>query len=292
VVHGSVALAAAIGRGTRVEASRHEGLLIDTPITRARPVTNGALPVERVVREMYRERSVEPSVRLSISSNLPTGAGLGSSASTMVAAVSAVSRLEGWNLDAGSVAETSMLGERLVHGRPSGVDIAASVFGGVLEFKMGADPRQVPLERPVKFLVVYSGRRRNTGRLVSKVSSMKVLYPSLFAKLCESATLISGLATSNLVDGRLEELGRIMTYNHAVLGMVGASNEQLDRLVDLCLRSGCIGAKLTGAGGGGSVLALAPSGEEQAVADRISKHGFEAFVTGVPTGGVRVWTSE
>ena len=84
-----------------------------------------------------------------------------------------------------------------------------------------------------------------------------------------------------------------MTYNHAVLGMVGASNEQLDRLVDLCLQSGCLGAKLTGAGGGGSVLAVAPRGEEEAMAPSESPtKGFQAFVTEVPTGGVRVWTSE
>lgn len=292
MVHGAVALAAAIGRGTNVEASRADQLTIETPLGPAKSSHPGPLPVESVIREMYRERSAEPRVHLRITSNLPTGAGLGSSAATMVAAVAAVSRLEGWNLDANSIAETSMMGERLIHGKPSGVDVAASVFGGVLEFKVGREPWQVPLEKPVKFIVVYSGRRRNTGRLVSKVSSMKGLYPALFTKLCESATLVSELATTRLVTGRLEDLGKLMTYNHAVLGMVGASNEQLDRLVDLCLQTGCIGAKLTGAGGGGSVLALAPRGEEDAVAERISSKGFEAFVTDVPTGGVRVWTSE
>ena len=210
----------------------------------------------------------------------------------MVATVAAVNRLEGWNLDANSIIETSMLGERLVHGKPSGVDVAASVFGGVLEFRMGAEPWQVPLEKPAKFLVVYSGKRRRTGRLISRVSSMKEKYPGLFSKLCESATLITELATERLITGRLEDLGKIMTYNHAVLGMVGASNEQLDRLVDLCLQSGCLGAKLTGAGGGGSVLAVAPRGDEKAVASRISNKGFQAFVTEVPSGGVRVWTSE
>jgi mevalonate kinase len=292
VVHGATALVAAVGRGTKVEASRGEGLTVETPLNRNRAAGSGLLPVEKVVREMYRERSLEPRVRLKISSRLPAGAGLGSSASTMVATVAAVSRLEGWNLDANSIVETSMLGERLVHGKPSGVDVAASVFGGLLEFRMGAEPWQVPLEKPAKFLVVYSGKQRNSGRLISKVSSMKDLYPALFSKLCESATLITELATQRLITGRVEELGKIMTYNHAVLGMVGASNEHLDRLVDLCLQSGCLGAKLTGAGGGGSVLAVAPRGEERAVAARIASKGFEAFVTEVPTGGVRVWTSE
>jgi mevalonate kinase len=292
VVHGATALVAAIGRGTKVEASRGEGLTLETPINKNRAAGSALLPVEKVVTEMYRERSLEPRVRLRMSTSLPTGAGLGSSASSMVATVAAVNRLEGWNMDANSLIETSMLGERLVHGKPSGVDVAASVFGGLMEFRMGAEPRQVPLEKPAKFVVVYSGKRRNSGRLISKVSSMKELYPALFSKLCESASLVTELSTERLVTGRMEELGRIMTYNHAVLAMVGASNEQLDKLVDLCLREGCLGAKLTGAGGGGSVLALAPGGEESAVAARIGRRGFEAFVTEVPIGGVRVWTSE
>jgi mevalonate kinase len=292
VVHGATALVAAIGRGTKVEASRGEGLTVETPINKNRAAGSGLLPVEKVVREMYRERSQEPRVRLRMSTNLPTGSGLGSSASSMVATVAAVNRLEGWNLDANSIVETSMLGERLVHGRPSGVDVAASVFGGLMKFRMGADPWQVSLEKPAKFLVIYSGKRRNSGRLISKVSSMKEIYPALFSKLCESASLVTELSTERLVAGRIEELGRIMTYNHAVLAMVGASNEHLDRLVDLCLEAGCLGAKLTGAGGGGSVLAVARRGEEDLIAARIESKGYDAFVTQVPTGGVRVWTSE
>jgi mevalonate kinase len=292
VVHGAVALAAAIGRGTRVEAVHSDRVVVETPLNRSRAQGADFLPVERVVREMYRERSLEPKVRVKISSDLPSGAGLGSSASTMVAAVAAVSRLEGWNLDANSIFETAMTGEKMVHGRPSGVDVAASVFGGLMKFKVGTEPIQVPLAKPVRLLVVHSGRRRQSGRLISKVSSMKELYPALFSKLCESATLITELATERLVAGRLDELGMIMTYNHAVLGMVGASNEHLDRLVNACLQSGCLGAKLTGAGGGGSVLAVVPVGEEESVRSRIAGMGFEPFVTDIPTGGVRVWSSE
>jgi mevalonate kinase len=292
VVHGSVALVAAIGRGTRVEASPSDRLSIETSLQSNKSPTPRALPVEKVVREMYRERKLEPRVHLKITSDIPSGAGLGSSASAMVATVAAVSRMEGWNLDAYSIAETSMLGEKLVHGRPSGVDVASSVYGGLLEFRMGAEPWQVPLDKAVKFIIVYSGKRRKTGKLINKVSLVKERYPAMFAKLCEAVTSTSRQASKLLVTGRLEELGRVMTYNHAVLGMVGASNEQLDRLVDLCIASGCLGAKLTGAGGGGSVVAIAPRDEETEVADRIASKGFTTFISDVPTEGVSVWTSD
>ncbi len=88
---------------------------------------------------------------------------------------------------------------------------------------------------------------------------MKETYPSLFASLCESATLVSGLCAEALVKGDPSSLGKLMTYSHAVLARAGASNKRLDQLVDLCLGSGCLGAKLTGAGGGGSVVAVPPA---------------------------------
>ncbi len=141
---------------------------------------------------------------------------------------------------------------------PSGIDATVSALGGVIQFTLGQEPRRVDLPTKTRFLVAYSGRRRNSGKLIHKVSSMKTVHPNLFKRLCENATRVSEEATEMLTSGKLEELGGLMTWNHAVLGMVGASNPVLDSLVDLCLSCGCYGAKLTGAGGGGSVLALPP----------------------------------
>ena len=62
----------------------------------------------------------------------------------------------------------------------------------------------------------------------------------------------------------MASLGALMTYNHAVLSRAGASNGALDGLVDLCLGLGCLGAKLTGAGGGGSVVAVPPTSPDEA----------------------------
>lgn len=292
VVHGALALAAALSLRTRAEASHARGLSVETPVSRSRPEGSKPLPVERLIQEMYRERSLAPRVRVRITSQLPAGAGLGSSASTMVASVAAVSRLEGWNLDVNSIVETAMLGERLVHGRPSGIDVAVSALGGILQFRVGEEPKRLDLPKPANLLVVYSGDRRPSKKLISKVSSMKNDYPHLFSGLCDSASLMTQLATERFLNGDLEGLGKIMTYNHAVLGMVGASTSRLDRLVNLCLECGCYGAKLTGAGGGGSVLGVAPRGGEEAVRAQLERRGFSAFLTEVPSGGVNVWTIE
>jgi mevalonate kinase len=103
--------------------------------------------------------------------------------------------------------------------------------------------------------------------------------------------MVSGLCADALTRGDTASLGRLMTYNHAVLARAGASNRKLDELVDLCLRSGCLGAKLTGAGGGGSVLAVPPAGakETKVIAERLKKEGHDTFFTVIPTGGARSW---
>jgi len=210
----------------------------------------------------------------------------------MIAIAGATSALEGWGLDEMALVKAGEAGEKLVHGNPSGIDATASALGGVILFKRGEAPRRIQLPAPVTLLVVFSGRRRNTGRLVRRVTGMKEIYPSLFASLCESATLVSGLCAEALLKGDAPSLGHLLTYSHAVLARAGASNKRLDQLVDLCLGLGCLGAKLTGAGGGGSVLAVPPSDAEEAraVAEQLTKRGYDAFFTKIPAAGARAWT--
>jgi mevalonate kinase len=287
VVHGATAIAAAIERKVRVEATKSEALTIESRIRDQ----DRLKPVRKLVQSLYKARRAEPRVSISITSTLAEGAGLGSSAATMIATAGAVSTLEGWGLDQRSLVEAANSGEKLVHGNPSGIDATTSAMGGVILFKRGEEPSRVDLRSPVTLMVAFSGRRRKTGRLIKKVAGMKETYPSLFASLCDSATMISGLCAEALVRGDTASLGSLMTYSHAVLARAGASNRKLDELVDLCLSSGCLGAKLTGAGGGGSVLVVPPTDPEEAdaVAEKLKKGGYDTFFTKLPAGGARSW---
>ncbi len=288
VVHGATAIAAAIERKVRVEATKSDRLEV-----RSKLREEGALaPAKKVVESLYERNGAKPRVALSIDSGLAAGAGLGSSAATMVAVAGAVSALEGWGLDAAGLAEAAAAGEKHVHGNPSGIDAMTSALGGVVLFRRGERPRAVQPASPLTLMVAFSGKKRNTGRLVAKVSEMKTTYPSLFASLCESATLVSELCATALEKGDRATLGSLMTYSHAVLTRAGASNKTLDQLVELCLSSGCLGAKLTGAGGGGSVIAVPPAeeSEAQAAAKKVAKGGYEVFFTKIPVSGARSWS--
>jgi len=288
VVHGATALAAAIEKRVRVEATRSDGLEIDSRLHDPAAL----LPAKKVLESLYKARKLPPRISVSIDSSLAEGAGLGSSAATMVAVAAAAGQLEGWGLGPLDLAKASEAGEKIVHGNPSGIDATTSAMGGVVMFKRGEAPLAVALPSPVTLLVAFSGRKRNTGRLITRVSGMKETYPSLFASLCESATMVSNLAAEALVKGDAATLGHLMTYSHAVLARAGASNHRLDQLVDLCLSSGCLGAKLTGAGGGGSVIAVPPPDEReaQAAAAKLKSAGYDVFFTKLPTGGAKAWT--
>jgi mevalonate kinase len=87
----------------------------------------------------------------------------------------------------------------------------------------------------------------------------------------------------------MEGLGAILGLSHSVLGRVGASNDDLDRLVEESLSLGSYGAKLTGAGGGGSVISVAPEGKQKRIISGLNARGYETFRAEIPAGGVRSW---
>src|SRR3989449_7272746 len=290
VVHGAWALAAAVERRVRVEASEAEGLVIESDGHRSSDSSKKRLAsVAKVVAKVSRELRINPSVLIRITSQVPESSGLGSSAATMVAVASALSKLKGMELGTSAISRYAMTGETAIHGRPSGIDINICATGGVIMYKMGEEAKKVRFAGSRRFLIVQSGTKRSTRTLIDRVSRMKLKYPGLVAGLANSASLISELAATRLVNGDMQELGRLLTYSHAVLSTVGASTPKLDRLVDLLLALGCYGAKLTGAGGGGSVLAIPREGSTDALIADLKSRGYESFQTNVPCEGVKSW---
>jgi mevalonate kinase len=288
VVHGAWALAAALPRRVRVEVSESAGFTVISD----RPTSAGAAglrPIARVVKEMAREFSFDPRLRVSIKSEIPEGAGLGSSASTMVAVASAVARLRSLDLQAPDVIRLSMVGEREVHGHPSGIDAAVCALGGVVLFRPGTNPEEVPLKGRRSLIIAFSGKKRSTKRQIRRVAGVKEAFPSFLSGLTEAASEVSLMAAKRLAECDMRGLGRLLSFNHAVLSTLGVSNRALDRLVDLALSLGAYGAKLTGAGGGGSVVAVAPGGKEKSIISGLRGRGFKAFRAEIPTGGVRSW---
>jgi len=288
VVHGAWALAAALPRKVRVTLEPSSKFEVISDLSR-RGESPELVPVSNVVEEMAREYSEKPTVRVTITSEVPGGAGLGSSAATMVAVAAAFSRLNSLGLTVNNLVECAMVGEQSVHGKPSGVDPAVCAHGGVILFRTGSPLKRVPLYGKRSLILSYSGLKRSTRGQIGRVTKMKDMYPGMFESLAGGIGELSLRASEMLLRGDMSGLGTLLTVNHAALMSLGVSNDTLDGMVDLLLTLGSYGAKLTGAGGGGSVLAVAPEGKEKSIVSGLSARGFETFRVKIPVEGVRSW---
>jgi mevalonate kinase len=182
-----------------------------------------------------------------------------------------------------------MVGEHHIHGNPSGIDPTVSARGGVLLFRPGSPIEKVTLPSPRTLIVSYSGRKRSTKGQISTVARIRQNRPGLFSMLADGISSLSLEAAEKLKAGEMKGLGNLLTINHAVLSTVGVGDETLDEMVDLFASLGSYGAKLTGAGGGGSVVAVAPKAKEKSIVSGLSARGFETFTVKVPSEGVKSW---
>ncbi|MEM3584223.1 MAG: mevalonate kinase [Nitrososphaerales archaeon] len=294
VVHGSLALAAAIDKCALVEAKAFEGIEIISKTLGSFSSKEGEAslffkPTLEAIKATLEFIGEKKGVKLIIDSELPISSGLGSSSAVAVATVAATASVFNHKLSLEEIVNLAMVSERITHGKPSGIDVNVATYGGVILFKMGEKPRQIKLDKDVEFIVCHSGIKRKTSEMVSKFSEMKKSYPNLFTSLVTSSNYFTEKAAFALMNRDLTTLGAIMNFFHSVLSNFGMSTRELDQLIEKALEAGCIGAKLTGAGGGGFIIALPKSGEARVVTESLKRKGIDASIVKLPLEGVKVW---
>lgn len=222
---------------------------------------------------------------LTIASDIPLGAGLGSSAAVTVAAIDAATRELGAPLEPTTIADRAYRAEAHVQdGEASRADTFCSAMGGVVRVE-GDACRTLPAP-DLPFVIGFDGGAGDTGRLVADVRSLRDRY-SFAADTVAAIGDIVRAGESALEGPDLERLGTLMDFNHGLLAALGVSARSLDEMVWAAREAGAVGAKLTGAGGGGCIVALDPSGAtERALA--VTPGCEDAFTSSVAAEGVRV----
>jgi mevalonate kinase len=158
--------------------------------------------------------------------------------------------------------------ENFLHGKPSGVDQATCIHGGMIQFTRPFTVRTLqPRKEPV-ILVCDTGIHHATKTLVGAVVQKSLREKTLFQDHLAKIREISKGVVKALTQGDDENLGMLMSQNHEILGKIGVSHPKLDHLVRVARRAGALGAKLTGAGGGGCIIVLSRSIRDR---DRISR---------------------
>lgn len=228
-------------------------------------------------------------ISLNVDCEIPVGAGLGSSASAAAAVITAVAKARRADLTRKEFFRIAFAPESFLHGSPSGVDHATSIYGGIISFTKPEDITQLKPKQAPRILVCDTGIHRATRKLVGAVVRKSREQQKAYRLHVDNARDISRSAVRALKRGDLGELGSLMDANHELLVEIGVSHPLLDRLVRVARVHGALGAKLTGAGGGGCIIALCKTYKDEiSIARALKRHGGIPYHVSMDREGTRI----
>ena len=245
-------------------------------------------PIRLAIEKVMSMTSEEAGLNVEIDSAVPVAAGLGSSAAVIAAAVTAVSSLLNVEMSKQDVFRITCEAESVVHGTTSGVDPAISTFGGALLFQTDTGFKPLDAGTDIPLVVGDTGIQRLTRLQIDKVRSVMDNYPDVFKSLRQVAREIVLRAIDAFKENDLATLGELMNVNHGLLYSLGVSDESLEWLINASRKAGALGAKLTGAGGGGCMIALARNERLEQVLQAIANAGGKPFIARKTDEGVKL----
>lgn len=219
-----------------------------------------------------------------VNSQLPSSSGLGSSAAVTVATLSAINDEFGKKYSLEEIANMAFAIEKKVQkGKASPTDTSVSAFGGLVFIK-GNARRRLP---PHNFQMVIGNTlvSHSTAKMVEMVADLKKKDPDICDPVIEAIGAVTLSAMHHF--NNPHQMGKLMNMNHALLEVLGVGHPTLSKLVIAARAAGAYGAKLTGAGGGGCMVALCPKHLKSRVAGAIEACDARAFITTIDTDGVR-----
>ena len=285
VVYGQPALAAGLPRG--LELSAKESADANAPSRLRIPEWEIDLPLQADEDHPVAKaaRAVLQHCEAPISgweidgrAHLPARAGLGSSATLGVA----MARLGlGAEAPVEAVVEAAIEGEKIFHGTPSGLDCEIAARGGLISFTRGGGAKDISIPTPLSLVIAPSKIPRSTAEQVANVKALFERRPKLIGSLMDTLGALVGEVCEQLESGDQAGIGESMNIAHELLSALGVSIPKLDNLCACARGAGALGAKLTGAGGGGCILALVDSEHGDGVLDSLrplSNHPFAVEV--------------
>lgn len=282
VVYGHPAIAAAIDRGveaTAVVADRDELFVSPWDKTIA-PDAESTDALARAVAVAFADRAADrPRLRVSAEVSLPAGAGLGCSAALGVAVIDAIDRALGTERSREDLASAAFAWEQVFHGTPSGIDNTVAALGGTVIFRRGAPLEPLRPKRPLPIVVAFSGESASTQLTVASVARQRERRPAEVDECFEAIASVVRNGSIAIERGDLVALGQLFDVNHMLLSSLMLSTAKLESLCAAARAAGALGAKLTGGGGGGCMIALAKSAEDAGpILDALRAEGVEPFL--------------
>lgn len=289
VVYGLPAIASAIGAKTTALVQRRAGYGVE--IEDERPETKG-YKAEKAAQQkesldlmlkFMKIDTMRNAYRVTLGGDLLAASGVGASAASCAAIARAFSEELQLNYSDDKVNEAAYEGEKGYHGTPSGIDNTAATYGGLIWYKRERASHlmeRMRLKKPVEIVMGNTGLVADTKVVVGGVKERKEKEPEKYGQTFHDAEQLVYEARKELEAFNLKKVGEYMNQNHTLLQQIGVSCPELDLLVDLARNNGALGAKLTGTGKGGYMVALTPTKVlQERVARAMEKKGFQALRT-------------
>lgn len=280
VVHGVAAIAAGLDRGVLAHVSLPTPGASRCEFVLGKRVVEPEDPAHRAVLVLM-DHLRTPASAVHVELQMPAGVGLGASAAIGVAIARALLRSHERELSPPALLEAVNLWESVFHGSPSGIDAACVTAGGCIRFRRGEGFRPIRLGRPLQLVVAVAGPPSSTKEMVESVATLRRRQPQRFQQALDAVSQLVTNAEHALMAGDLRLLGELMNHNHLLLSAWMLSTPEIERACQSARAAGALGAKLTGAGGGGCVIALCAEGGQEKIVHTWREQGFECFATDV-----------
>lgn len=251
-------------------------------------IPKGAQFVEIAIKNLSEKFNIKQGIRVETKSEFSSQFGFGSSSASTVCTVKAISELLSLKLNQKAIFDLSYQTVLDIQGKGSGFDVAAAVYGGVLYFVTGGKVIEPLSIKELPLIVGYSGVKADTVALINKV---KETFADKQSELDEIYNSIEGIveeAKPAIESLDFQKAGELMNENQNLLVTLGVSIPKLDHMIEASINAGAYGAKLSGAGGGDCMIALAPRDKRKAVEEAITKAGGEILKVATNAEGVRI----
>lgn len=289
VVYGQPCIVTAVDERLEVVAEKTE----DGNITIDAPDVKNTSFVEEAIRQCVEKWNIKHTgLKITTKSTFSGVYGFGSSAASTVGVLKALTSLFDVNVDNKALFDLAYAVTVKIQGLGSGFDVASSIYGGTLYFLSGGktiDPMDVGA---MPMIVAYSGIKSSTVEMVRMVREKRDKYPDKVDRIFLGITKLVEDAKTRMLEGDWERVGKLMDFNQEYLRDLGVSSEKLETLISAAKNAGAWGAKLSGAGGGDCMIALAPPERQVAVKDAIMSVGGQVIAVRANAQGVRLDTTD
>lgn len=290
VVYGRPALALPIPLAVEAVV-REGGDAVNLVIPRwgvEQKIRAGGQGVSGILHTMLGQLGLEQrAMTIEVIPHVPRAMGLGGSAALAVAVVRALDRTFDLGLNDGAVNALAFECEIAAHGTPSGIDNTIATYGLPLRYQRTGDGPQggrfeeVELAQPLPLVIGLTGRESLTASTVARVRHAREQHQAHYDALFDQIAALTEAGVGALRRADFAALGELMNLCQGYLNALQLSTPELEELVHIARGHGALGAKLTGGGGGGSMIALCPDRQDE-VAAAMQRAGYQSLVVTVP----------